>query len=134
MSWASAYVGLPYAGRGSEAEGHDCWGLVRLVYRSELGIELPSYQGRAADGVELAEIDRLIARASDSDWWERRASVSPFNVLTFRRGRLSSHVGVAVTARQMLHMDETGSKIVDLTHPGWRHRFQGAWAFRRACA
>ena len=46
---ANKYVGLRYLAGGRDVDGEvsgvDCWGLVRLVYEREFGINLPGHDG-----------------------------------------------------------------------------------------
>lgn len=62
MSWAAKYIGILFVEHGRTREGCDCWGLLRLVYREEFGIELPGYDERNESIQEMAEIQGLINR------------------------------------------------------------------------
>ena len=126
--WSAAWLGLPWAAGGRARQGCDCWGLVRLVYAAELGIDLPGYDGVSPCAAELAEIDALIAAGSGD--WRQVDQPAPFDVLLFRRGRWRSHVGLHVTRGRMLHMDEGGSQLADPDGPLWRSRFVGAFRHR----
>ncbi|MBR26588.1 MAG: phage tail protein [Rhodobacteraceae bacterium] len=132
MSWSDRYLGLPYADLGRTRAGCDCYGLVRLVYAEQLGIELPSYAGDYVGAAEQAEVSALLDREEAvGPWRPVEDAILPFDLLLFRRGRLRSHVGVAVAVNLMLHMDgEAQARIARLSEPRWRSRFAGA--FRHA--
>ena len=40
----SKYLGIPYKHLGSDWTGINCYGLVRLFYKKELGISIPDYE------------------------------------------------------------------------------------------
>ncbi|MEM6381643.1 MAG: NlpC/P60 family protein [Pseudomonadota bacterium] len=105
LHWSAAYIGKPFLPLGENGEGFDCWRLVTAVYRDELGIALPDYTG-GMSAFERAEVAALIKGAVASSMWTPVTEILPFDVLVFRRGRLATHVGVAIDARQMLHVDE----------------------------
>ena len=134
MSWANAYVGLPFADQGRDRTGCDCWGLVRLVFAEKLNIDLLDYQGDYVSAAEHAEIAALINREIDVGPWERTEAPEPFDVLLFRQGRLGNHVGIRITATKMLHMARgEQAKIEDIHGARWGKRYLGAYRhFARA--
>jgi cell wall-associated NlpC family hydrolase len=128
MIWANAYIGIPFADLGRDVWGCDCWGLARLVYKTELSISLPSYAGDYVSAQERAEIDNLINQPDANIPWSQVTVPQPFDLLLFRRGQMRSHVAIAVDTRRMLHMDgEEQARIADFTLPRWSSRFCGAF-------
>lgn len=128
MSWSDDYVGLPYADLGRDRSGADCYGLACIVYEERLGISLASYAGAYASAAEQAEVAALLEAAESRLPWRRVGDVAPFDLLLFRRGRLRSHVGIAVDARRMLHMEERSHAcIARLDEPRWSARFLGGF-------
>ncbi|SDX90546.1 NlpC/P60 family protein [Albimonas donghaensis] len=136
MIWADSYVGLPWADLGRNRSGCDCYGLARMVYAEQLGIALPSYAGAYPCAGEQAEVAALIGRESELGPWRPVADVvAPFDLLLFRRGRLASHLGVALGDGRMLHMDgEAQARVARLDDPRWRMRFVGAFRHAEAGA
>jgi cell wall-associated NlpC family hydrolase len=134
-AWTHAYVGTPYRDLGRGFDGVDCWGLVRLVYRHELHIELPGYDGAYVSGDEQAEIAAIVAGAAASDAWTGVDIFSepsrPFDVAVFRRGRLDCHVGVVIGGGLMLHVARDDCVKVESYRQGqWRHRLAGVYRHR----
>lgn len=127
--WSARYLGLPHRDLGRSRTGADCWGLLRLVYSAELGVELPSYAGAYHSAAEAAEIAALIDGAEDwSDWVPVATEHAPFDAALFRRGPHRSHVGIIVRPGLMLHMAETGARIEDYRLPRWSGRLTGLYS------
>jgi len=124
--WAAPYVGIPYLKGGSTTDGVYCWGLVVLVYRVELGIDLPAY-GATVDAAERAEIARLTDQAAASPVWTKvEGAPQPFDVLAFERAGVVNHFGVFLRDDLFLHVEEDGDEV----HP---ERLQGSrWGARLA--
>ena len=122
--WSTGYVGLPWVDRGRERTGLDCWGLVRLVYAEQLGIDLPAYSESYASTAELAAIDAAIT--SQRSGWARAGEPAPFDVALHRWGRYEAHVGVMIDGRRMLHMMEgVSARIERIDEPLWNRRLVG---------
>jgi cell wall-associated NlpC family hydrolase len=112
MGVANSLCGIPYRANGSEVDGADCIGVVLLFYRA-LGIAIPydnshGYEERrylASDvDVLLAGCRRFFVLQEHS-----KSLILPGHLLIFQHDerRVSTHLGVAVTGYEFLHMDRT---------------------------
>lgn len=133
--WSAGFVGLPWAERGRDRHGVDCYGLLVLVYRQVNQIDLPTY-GQAYTSVdERAEIAALLEVGAEQWPWQPIAieDVRDLDVLLFRRGRLESHVGIVAGRGAMLHVERDALSCIERFEAGrWRPRLTGA--FRHALA
>jgi cell wall-associated NlpC family hydrolase len=128
--WSASFVGVPWAEKGRTRDGVDCWGLVRLVYAVQLGIELPSYTEAYASVGERGEIGALMSADSQRWPWTMlpRGRERGLDVAVFRRGGLAAHVGLIVSDSHMLHIEERReSCIVDYGNAPWKHRLVGLY-------
>lgn len=122
----SDFVGIPHADLGRDRGGADCWGLVRIVYREALGIDLPSLDDRYAGYSDLRGIAALMVEQERA--WIKVSCVQPYDVLRFRTGSHDTHVAVAVDRRLMLHSHaRSHSVIVSRQQPEWRNRLTGVF-------
>jgi len=105
-----SYIGIPYKDKGRDREGLDCWGLLRLVYREQLGIELPSYADGYSTAEDQADVARLILDVRDR---VPPGDVRPWRPVEKEKGgdavliRIAGepmHVGVVVKPGEMIHV------------------------------
>lgn len=127
MNWSAQYVGVPFADRGRNLDGCDCWGLAVVVYARELGIALPSYADDYDGGGDLASLGPLIAGERTAPPW-RPISEAPqaFDLAIFRRGRCDSHIGLVIDQGLMLHIARGDcAKVEAFDGLPWRTRLTG---------
>lgn len=102
------WKGTPYELGGASRDGVDCSMLVNIIFDEYFGIQLPTHtraQLSAGDGI-------------------RRAGVRTGDLVFFRTGRKSLHVGIAVNQGEFLHAStSSGVMISKLGNSYWRNRF-----------
>lgn len=127
MTWSNRFVGVPYKELGRARAGADCWGLACIIYREELGISLPEYLGAYGSVDEHAEIAALIDGGARSPLWVPVSGTAvAFDIAVFRRGRMSTHVGIVIRHGLMIHMqDEDCAKLAGYRSGAWGNRLQG---------
>lgn len=129
MDWYAKYLRLLFKDRvdGCGDDYLDCWGFVRLVYKNELGIDLPSY----SEGYEDSE-DRAIGPLIDeksSGWIEvSAAEVKPFDVVLMRVSAQgpACHVGLVIRRGVMIHLRRRAGVVVQpMGGLEWKNRVLG---------
>lgn len=105
------WKGTPYRLGGSSKNGVDCSMLVNIIFDEYFGIELPTNtrtQLNAGEGI-------------------RRAAVRTGDLVFFRTGRKTLHVGIAVNQGEFLHASTSnGVMISKLGNSYWRNRYLAA--------
>lgn len=121
------YIGIPYKANGRDFSGIDCWGLVRLVYKEELGIDLPSLDGEYQIDDD-ARIQDLFAQYKEG--WKPSESIEAGDVVLFRVLGSETHVGIAISPTQFLHSrDNQNSAIESFDNHKWKTRFVGSYKY-----
>lgn len=107
------YVGLPFKDKGRDRDGLDCWGLLRLVYREKVGVELPAFVDDYVTEQDTAAIAALIAGHTDG-WHEVRENVvRPFDAVLMKQYGVERHIGVVVRRGHVLHVGLGGPSRIE---------------------
>lgn len=132
MSWSDDYVGIPWIAHGSDRDGSDCWGLVRLVYREMRGVVLDSFADGYVTAQESDEIQRIIDGEKASGPWRavNQGEERPFDVALFRIVGRVSHVGLVVEPGLVIHAQRgADSAIIRYGGIKWSGRVAGFQRF-----
>lgn len=103
--WATHYVGLPYLAGGRDRAGLDCWGLLRLVYLEQRGIELPQLPGVYVDDELLISRENL---AQCVKGWTEQPLPVEWCAVGMSRKTIIHHVGIWTEA--------DGGKVIHCFH------------------
>lgn len=126
------YLRIPFVEHGRDFSGCDCWGLARLVYAEECGIDLPRFS-EISPAQHLA-IARAAHQAVAADPW-RRVDGPPqrFDVAVMRGPPVFDgarhvsapvHFGVMANGETLLHIwPGVDAMCVALAHPFIRPLF-----------
>lgn len=121
--WWSKYIGIPFKELGRDKEGVDCWGLIKIVYREELGIELPSF---VYEDVHDSKIVRVYESTIHN--WEAGEG-DEFQVGLFRTDPF--HVGLYIDKKYMLHTMEGYSVVLQMHNTAlWRKKLLNWYVYK----
>lgn len=124
----SDYVGIPYLAEGRSRAGADCWGVVVLVYRERLGIELPAHTGYGDPLSPAAAATVAVGRQA----WEQVWQPAAFDVVLFTVRGAPHHVGLVIRPGWMLHsVAGRDACIESYRRPYWRARIEGFYRYVR---
>lgn len=130
------YIGIEYGHNKSSFERADCWGLVRLFYREELGIDLAdeSYDENWWEAPDSKVYMNLVSKndgfklEKQPDKWQF-GDVLVFSVLA-DNGR-PNHAGIWIPdGEKVLHVQEDALSVLEPLNRGLCDKLKGA--FRHA--
>jgi len=105
------WKGTPYVLGGISTRGVDCSAFTQIVYRDFFGLNLPRHtrdQLRAGSGI-------------------RRNQIRPGDLIFFRTGKNTLHVGIAMQDGDFLHASvSSGVMISNVSENYWANRYLGA--------
>lgn len=129
--WTSEYVGLPYLTGGRDRNGVDCWGLMCMVWREQLGRPLPPYEGLDwYDGQRPRDIgSTAIDYASQFVPVALGEERLGDGVLIRMRGH-PFHLGLVLRPGWMLHTHDGAGAVIECYHEmKWRDRISGIYRY-----
>lgn len=108
-----AWRGTPYALGGTSRQGIDCSAFVQITLADRFQTPVPR------------NTEQQVQAGFEVDRWQ----LTPGDLVFFRTGRSSGHVGMYVGSKWFLHASTSaGVTLNSLDEPYWRGRY---WAARR---
>lgn len=125
-AWAARYIGIPFVDLGRDERGCDCWGLARLILRTEAGIDLPSFEEYDGTGhQDIPRIAALIDAGLQSGIWHEIApgSEKPLDGILIRKRGLPTHTGIVLVPGLAIHtVYGAGAIALEYGRPLTRHK------------
>jgi sulfur carrier protein ThiS len=121
------YIGIPFLEKGRDACGVDCWGLVRLIYKQEYDIALPSFveDYTLSDDARIGELF-----AQYKEGWAPLTQPTVGCVVLFRMFGTESHIGVVVDGSHFIHVREGRDSVIEsLENAKWSKRVVGYYNY-----
>jgi cell wall-associated NlpC family hydrolase len=131
MGWASKYIRIPFQDRGRGFNGCDCYGLLRLVYRYELGIDLLDLSDQYSSYKDQHCVKSLVA--FEKMKWEEisKGKQKPFDAVLIRLDCAEfNHVGIVINEKLLLNTkEEIGVHIIEYqkSTPYWHPNLIGGF-------
>lgn len=121
------YIGIPFLEKGRDESGVDCWGLVRLIYKQEYNVSLPSF----VDDYALSDDDRIGELfAQYKEGWTTLTQPKPGCAVIFRMFGTESHIGVVVDNTHFIHVREGRDSVIEsLENAKWSKRIVGFYEY-----
>lgn len=115
---------IPFKEKGRDAAGLDCWGLVRLIYKNELDIDLPDYLDVYETTEDRDALSKKIREESES--WLLPETPQEFDVAILNMRGVPMHVGIVTKKNHMIHCARGINTVHEnFTISKWKHKIMG---------
>lgn len=119
------YLGIPYINMGRDIKGVDCWGLVVIIFKDILNVDLP-------DTLDKYEIDwsykgKNYFNDCYVDRFTREITPQYLDIILIKNSKgISNHAGVMVDSKHFIHAAEKAGVIVsNIKDSIWINRIEG---------
>jgi len=139
-------IGIPYKYPGSDFDGCDCWGVVKLYYKTILNKDIPNVSLLfTKEKIETFKpLMTELCKMPPFDCFENipRNEITVSDILVFDRGPFGAHCAVYLGQDKMLHVYEAvqgingndyeiGSHIVSASSGGhWKKKIVACWRLK----
>jgi len=118
--WVAPYIGIRFRPHGRDHDGCDCWGLCRLIWAEQFGLDVPSFATTYADVRDGAGVERTIRdNGTATETWrgvpagqERPGDAVHMSGFTADFGKHAMHVGVVVTPGLLIHVERGTDAVI----------------------
>ncbi len=134
----SKYIDIPFKHRGRDFDGCDCFGLVRLIYKEEAGIDFPDYL-EIDYNCFLSEnneehIEKIYAHHIKNGWTLAQPPYQLWDALIFYSSEkkiVADHIGIHIGDAKFIHTSaRLGISLVGKLEGLWKSRLYGAARWR----
>jgi len=115
------YINLPYKNLGRDFSGVDCYGLLYLIYKKELQIDLPDFVSLQYQKEWYKQNENVILDNIWNQWEQISAPFKKFDALLFKLNSkmIVNHCGVYVGDQKFIHVYEDSPSCIN--------RLEGPW-------
>ena len=131
------YIGIPFVDKGDSFDGIDCWHLIKLFYKNELGIELNDYYISALDteSINKALTDEKEKSKQNLNEWIEIDKPEPYCLVLINlmndKNIFCDHIGVCIDNTYFLHAyAKTGSCLGRFSR--WKSHIKGFYKLNRS--
>jgi len=134
------YIGLPYKHLGRDKKGVDCYGLVVLLYKDKLGIELPDVNeylfGEDACNYMTAFYTKKKYEhvAGFSQLWTPVVKLEPYDILlfnTYKELEAPTHTGVFLGEGKFIHCMNNLPVTINRLERRWLSIYHSAYRYKK---
>lgn len=120
------YLKIPYRHNGDIFDGCDCYGLISLIYREELGIQLTPF--KAYDTYKELADDYCINHAEDEFFPIEMDELQPYDVLLIQTDRPApTHITLYIGDGKIIHISAQTRRTQVERLNTWKDRVRGCY-------
>lgn len=126
-----SYLKIPYLHKGRDSKGVDCFGLLLMFYKNELGVELPDYEEDYAE--DWWKDQNLFLDLYKAYKFKRTKEFKVGNVILFKNtNNTPGHVGIILDDSTFLHMTRSGAGTNNYLYGLWARQVHSIYTLTKA--